>query len=209
MNDSTARRRGLEGRGWRAAGRDRDRPALSGSYALWLVPQGAARRRLAAAIRRLGRKHGGPVFAPHVTLLGGIEGDGATVMARLARLAAATRCFDVRLSGAGFRDEYFRCLFLRAQRTAALQAARRRAARIFTPRRRDRFMPHLSLFYGRLADGVRRREAAAIGDRMVLRFPVRAIDLVATKGEPEAWRRVRRVRLRVSRTAGRPAAIRS
>jgi hypothetical protein len=190
MNDSTARRRGLEGRGWRAAGRDRDRPALSGSYALWLVPQGAARRRLAAAIRRLGRKHGGPVFAPHVTLLGGIEGDGATVMARLARLAAATRCFDVRLSGAGFRDEYFRCLFLRAQRTAALQAA-------------------LSLFYGRLADGVRRREAAAIGDRMVLRFPVRAIDLVATKGEPEAWRRVRRVRLRVSRTAGRPAAIRS
>ena len=40
------------------------------SYHLWLMPFGEAYPLLAATIAELSRRHGAPIFEPHVTLLG-------------------------------------------------------------------------------------------------------------------------------------------
>ena len=48
-------------------------------FHLWLMPTGGTCERLAAIIRHLSQKHGGPLFEPHVTLLGGMEGEGEEI----------------------------------------------------------------------------------------------------------------------------------
>ena len=48
---------------------------MSGAtYHLWVKPSGAVRDLLAQTIRELARELGGPVFEPHITLLGDLAG---------------------------------------------------------------------------------------------------------------------------------------
>lgn len=48
---------------------------MTESYSLWLKPSGHVADKLAQEIRSQASEHLAPVFEPHVTLLGGIEGD--------------------------------------------------------------------------------------------------------------------------------------
>ena len=165
-------------------------------HALWLIPTGEPFARLAGTIRRLAREHGGPVFEPHVTLLGGMVGEAEAMANEAARLAAVTKPIDLRLRGIGFRAEFFRCLFLRVAKTEELTSAHERAAEIFPPRRKSPYVPHLSLIYADLEEGTKRRIAADLGETLETSFTVSSIHLVSLEGQPDTWRPVREFDLR-------------
>src|SRR6266581_2988117 len=93
----------------------RARPAgLEGpmtSCMTWLVPAaGPERDRLAAVIAELAAGHGGPVFAPHVTLAGVVEAEPGAVAGVLERPAAGMPPFEVRLTEVGHEPVFFRSL---------------------------------------------------------------------------------------------------
>ena len=57
----------------------------------WLVPAaGPARDRLAGVIARLAAEHGGPVFAPHITMAGVVESSAEAAARVLERCESAT-----------------------------------------------------------------------------------------------------------------------
>jgi hypothetical protein len=64
--------------------------ALSNSYSLWLsVPAGSqVGRQLRQEIATQAKAHSAPLFEPHVTLLGGIEGDAESIITKAQELAA-------------------------------------------------------------------------------------------------------------------------
>ena len=67
------------------------RSATTTGFHLFLEPSGALGEGLAAQIRQLAARHDGPVFPPHVTLLGSIEGYSEDdVVARTTALARTT-----------------------------------------------------------------------------------------------------------------------
>lgn len=163
---------------------------------MWLIPSGEPYARLSGMIRRLARQCGGPIFEPHVTLLGGMVGEAEAMSDEVARLAAVTKPLDLHLGGIGFRAEFFRCLFLHVVETEELTAAHEKAMEIFSLHRRSPYMPHLSLIYADLEEGAKRRIAADLGETLEGSFTVSSIHLVSLEGRPEAWRAVREFELR-------------
>lgn len=161
------------------------------SYALWLIPEGEACRRLARTIRRLSREHSTPVFAPHITLASGIIAPAREVAAKTALLAKSLRQLRLRLTHLDSRQEYFRCLFVKVAPTPQLARAYKRARKIFGQRGWRAFLPHVSLVYGNLSRAAKRKITSSLGRRFALEFEVRRLRIVAIQGPPGKWRRVK------------------
>lgn len=161
-----------------------------GHYSLWLLPSGEQERRLAGAIDRLSLDPGGPRFDPHLTLLGGLDGEEEMFVGATDRLSASLRPLTLHLRGVEFGDAYYRCLYLRVERREELMAAHREALRRFGKKNDPSFMPHLSLFYGTLAHHTRARIAATLGEWRGVACPAGRLRLVTTGGGPPSWRTV-------------------
>src|SRR5690606_30965655 len=134
-------------------------------YSLWLMPPAAVYDRFARLIDALSRRFGTPRFAPHITLASTGAELAGDAPARAAALAAELAPVPVRLLDVAHTDDYFRSLFVRAQRTPALLAAHRLAAARLGTEPAEDFMPHLSLLYGELPRDTKERLIEEIGRR--------------------------------------------
>jgi len=159
-------------------------------YALWLVPGGGTYERLATLINRLAKSHKTPVFEPHITLLGGITSDDEDELLRLTHLLASrVEPFEASLSEVRYMDEYFRCLFLKAEPTDGLIRANIEArlvmGELVTPRE---FYPHLSLLYGEFFPVVKEAIIKDMGGSMEVAYLAEKVKLVRVTGGPADWK---------------------
>lgn len=164
----------------------------------WLVPApGPERDRLAAVIAELATRHGGPVFAPHVTLARNVEAEPDAVAGALARLTAGVPPFEVRLTGAGHEPVFFRSLYLRAEPSARLTALREAARRALGLEPAPD--PHLSLLYADLPEDDKPAIAGGLGllgVALPMTIRVDAAEVWADfREEAGRWRRMARVAL--------------
>ena len=168
----------------------------------WLVPAaGPARDRLAGVIARLAAEHGGPVFAPHITMTGVVESSAEAAARVLERLVAGVPTFEVALTRVGYEPEFFRALYLRAEPTAILTALHEASERTWgldISGTGPPYRPHLSLLYARdLAE--ERKPAIAGGLGLALPVTIR-VDAAEVWGDfrddVTRWRRVARVVLK-------------
>ncbi len=155
---------------------------------LWLQPQGPFRERLRAVVLRLAARFGGPVFEPHVTLVAGLSGDEAEILARARGLAAKLAPLSLRLERVARRDEYFRALFVEAIGGEALHAAHAAACRGLGHRPAGPFQPHLSLAYGHLDPAAAEASGREVSNEVQGRFEAVALHLVRTEGAVGEWR---------------------
>lgn len=165
----------------------------SNRYSLWLTPPKAQYRKLAELIRQLAKSHGAPVFDPHLTLLGGIEAEDEEQALRLTHLLA-TRIepFEIRLSHVRHMNEYYRCLFLKAEPTDGLIRANIEAKLVMAELvGAQEFYPHMSLLYGNYFEMIKEAIIADIGSTMKVSFEATSVRLVRTGGDgPLSWRAV-------------------
>ena len=159
------------------------------AYSIWVPVEGGAGRRMAAHISELARVHGGPAFAPHVTVLGRVAGSRDAFVPRLARLARGTSAFTVALDGIGMEREYFRALYAHA-RAEELPALRARAEEAFGVAAGEPYRPHVSLFYGDIAEPARAALAARLEPEVHLCFRAGRLELWDTAGPVLGWSRV-------------------
>jgi 2'-5' RNA ligase len=161
----------------------------------WLVPAaGPDRERLAGVITRLAAEHGGPVFAPHVTMNGSVDAEPDAAARVLEQLVAGVPPFEVTLPGFGYEPEFFRTLYLRAEPSAqltALHEAGQRAWGLTGPP----YRPHLSLLYARdLPEERKPAIAGGLGLALPVTIRVDAAEIWGDfRDEVTRWRRVARV----------------
>lgn len=160
-------------------------------YSLWLMPEGRLYNRLKGTITQLSGRYFTPAFEPHVTLLGLIPGTKEEVVSKTARLASMLQPYEIRLRGVDHLDEYFRCLFVRVEKTPEVMAANTRAREVFGKRNDAEYMPHLSLMYGSLTPVTKHNIISSIGREFNAAFEAKSIHLYLTQGEVKDWRRVR------------------
>ena len=163
----------------------------TGHFALWLMPAGTARARLAQLIRELSHEWSGPRFDPHVTLLAGISGRRKEILRSCEQFAALQRPFEIQLTEAGFLDDTYRALFLHVAPSPALTDAMARARKIFHHRGDPAHFPHLSLLYGHYPPGIKQRIIEQKGRNLDLKFSVERVFWVDIAGEPQDWTCVR------------------
>ena len=158
-------------------------------YSLWLVPErdGPAFAALAELIRDLARQFDTPVFDPHVTLVGGLEGDEAALAAAAKDVAGIERP-QIELTEIVSRDSYFQRLVVAAAPTPPLLRAHA-LARAALGAETAAYWPHLSLAYGELdAAQIRRLLVIATAAGPVgAHFPAAALELWRTDGAVSGW----------------------
>ena len=156
---------------------------------LWLMPAAPAREPLAALIQDVSGRFRAPRFEPHVTLVPGLLGAVEPILEAMARLAARTPPFQVRLGPLGWRDEYFRCLFAEVERDPELVAFEANARQELGLEPEPGYFPHLSLLYADLDVGRKRALAAQLPARPA-GFEVHVVHVYKTHGAVSRWHRL-------------------
>lgn len=116
-------------------------------YSIWLGFQGDSALKLQTAVSSLSKTFSGPVFQPHLTLVGDLELDLDEVH-RLAEIFGRTAMpvelivLDVEVS-----TKYFMALYLVIEIPSELQRTRERVARSANPATYELDAPHVSLLY--------------------------------------------------------------
>ncbi len=176
-------------------------------YALWIEPPAFLAVRLNALIEALSAQYGGPGFSAHVTVLGGLKGDEEDLLLAAGALASAMPPFEIRLSGVGREDSFFRCLYLLAEPTSSLMEARLRAEEAFLkfraqggsserserserPEKPEKYIPHLSLLYVDIDNSSKDAVIQSIGSAVTANFTVESMSLYRVDGDVPGWRRV-------------------
>jgi 2'-5' RNA ligase len=170
---------------------------------VWIRPEGPAAIALEQAIRSIQKRYGGPGGWPHITVAQDLECPVLELERRLEEIAVQVPPFPVRLDGIGWRDEYWRCLFVHVQPSNDLIAAHRAAREAFGLKAAADFEPHVSLLYGQFGEDRKEQMAVELGERLAdLRFDAGAIEFVNAAPEVpvEEWRTLHEHPLLPSRT---------
>lgn len=162
----------------------------SATYSLWFEPSGDIAYKLQERIKKLSDEYNTPVFSPHVTLLGSINSSETESISLTNTLASSLYPFELELTKAGYRDQFYQSLFIHVDKTPKLEEFRNRACQLFGIEEEEKFMPHLSLMYGDLSQKEKERILNLIGREFHIRFHVKNIVLMKTNGKPDQWKRV-------------------
>jgi 2'-5' RNA ligase len=158
-------------------------------HALWYMPSGEVYNRLKNIIVRLSEKYSTPAFEPHVTVIGGLKDPLEELCSKSAQVADLIRPHRIGLIGPECLDEFYRCLFLRAEKTAELTLTHLEAERIFGRTGESEYSPHLSLMYCDFIKDIKEQIIPEIGEWDPV-FEVDRICLYSTEGEPTEWKPV-------------------
>ncbi len=155
---------------------------------LWLLPEEAAAQALQERIDWLARRCGTPRFAPHVTLLGRLPGEGGALRRRLALHAARWPAQWVGLEPPATGASYYQNLLLPVRPAPSLLRLRRAVAEVLRVPAAGAWFAHLSLAYGIPARDLPGARAALRAWPLPRRLRLDRLALVAGGATPRDWR---------------------
>lgn len=116
-------------------------------YSLWITPSGEVKDILQKIINKLSSSYNGPIFEPHMTLLGNIKTNKDQMIENARKLSSMLRQFSLSFSEVSFSTTYFQSVFIRVRSTSSLMNANMKAKEIYKDENTV-FMPHISVLYG-------------------------------------------------------------
>ena len=160
------------------------------TYHCWFKPSGKAYAILSRTIRDLAHELDAPVFEPHISLIGNLEGTEEQLIERTRELAGRLEPFTAVLTEPSYRDTHFQCLFMLVERTAALMNAHAVASDFFHKAQQE-FMPHVSLVYGSYPEARKKLVIEHLPTDVRTDFKVTGLILVrADSSEPKDWHEI-------------------
>lgn len=163
-------------------------------YSIWMMPTGEVRNKLADIISRLSIEYSTPNFEPHVTLISDFVGSEDEILSRTSRLATVLKPFTITIRRIDYLDEFFKCVFIRAEKATDLMNANLKARELFDKlftKPPVSYMPHLSLIYGDFPTKTKQEIVAKVGNKFNMSFNVKSIHLYKTDGEVKEWYKIK------------------
>lgn len=164
-------------------------------YALWLTPDVDFEKKISEIMHGLAAEYNGPVFEPHITLLGKITSAKDGLEKATQELAGLIPCMSVENTGISATQQYFKSLFLDISQSETLHQAFILAAQRFEYEKSYDFTPHLSLLYGNQTAEEKQLIKARIGDNIQHNFKLECLKLVSAFGTVGEWEIVKSARL--------------
>ena len=169
------------------------------AYSIWLSFDDESSAMLRSDIRKLHLSLGGPVFDPHLTLVGDMEAQIGQVEYMARRLAASVAPGRILVQGLETSSSFFMACYLRVQLPQTLKDHRRKIQRELRCREYSGGPDHVSLAYGPLrtigSGGLLQELSNKYASR---ELSFRYVDIAnSAKFIPvEKWRVIKRERLR-------------
>jgi 2'-5' RNA ligase len=117
------------------------------SYSIWLMPENPVKKQIQKKINYLGSDFNGPIFEPHVTLIGGVLGDEKMLIEKTRKISRNIQPFKIIFDDIHYLNEFFRSLFIKIKYNKDLVASRKAASKELGFIE-EYYLPHLSLIYG-------------------------------------------------------------
>ncbi len=150
-------------------------------YSLWIRPTGQIDTVLQDWVHHLSEKFAGPLFKPHMTLLGSFSAVKEEAIEKTNQLVKQLTPFPIDLQGISFSTTYYQNVFVRVKSSAKLLEANLLAKEIFGMSNHV-FMPHISLLYGNHSMQEREMIVKDILLKEPLSFMAEAIEIVPEAG---------------------------
>jgi 2'-5' RNA ligase len=167
-------------------------PSATG-YSLWLRPYGDLAYKLKERIDKYSEEFGTPSFEPHLTLLGGLKQNETELISMTKVLASRLHPFDINLTTVSYDDEFYRSLYVLAEKSESIMEAHKTARRLFLDEddaSASDFLPHLSLMYSNMDRNEKLRMINNHGKNVNSSFEVHGVMLVKTEGTPDEWEEI-------------------
>src|SRR5699024_8554282 len=120
-------------------------------------PFGDAAYELDQRIKWLSQKYDTPAFEPHITLVSDLRRPQHELIQLTKVLGGATSPFSIELTDLGYTGNYFQSLFYRVKKTPTYVSVHKTTGKFFGYHNNDKYFPHLSLMYGNVEEGEKRR----------------------------------------------------
>ncbi len=167
-------------------------------FSLWVIPEDKVFDRLAKTMSELREIYQGPVFDPHVTLLGKLNLPPERVDELVGKTEKLSKMLDeypLEIRELECLPEfYFKCLFARVSLTHEVRTANLMAQGFFRSsgwlNHPENYEPHLSLVYGNLNGNVKKDVIKKYGKSLDLDFTAKRVYLYSTEGGPTRWYKV-------------------
>jgi len=163
----------------------------SDSFALWIIPEGAAYDLTKGYIDKLSDIYHLANFEPHITVLSDIR---SPVISEICEFASSLAPFHVHFdSKVEHPDAYFRSLHLTAHETPELMTLFAKARERFGSNGTSYF-PHLSLAYSGFNRQTKRKMVQELGDVPEIAFEARQLVLFSASPEMpvSSWEAIER-----------------
>ncbi|MFQ5936044.1 MAG: 2'-5' RNA ligase family protein [Acidiferrobacterales bacterium] len=168
-------------------------------YSLWLLPDEAATESFTGVIDRFSDRYRGPRFTPHVTLLGWVTGVEQNLRETTVALAEELPAPRLQPAGLGGEAYYFRCFYVKLQKSTELLQIHERASAAFKAGYASDYLPHLSLVYGHLPPARKAALDAEMENTLPVEFIADRLQLVHITVSVADWRVVTTCSLRAER----------
>lgn len=150
------------------------------------MPDQEVQKTLTSIVEELAQKYSGPVFEPHMTLLGDLPLSKEDVVSRTRKLASVLKPFPITLGKVECSTTYFQNVFVRVNTSALLLSAYIRARDLFDIDAHRFFMPHISLLYGDHSMQERTRIAETV-HLSPLSFTANTLRIMTSGGDVSSW----------------------
>jgi len=118
------------------------------TYSIWLVPSGGEYKEFAEIIENFSSKYLAPKFEPHLTLIGGWQGNKKQAISKTKKLASLLLPLGTVARAIGHTEDIHKALFINCDNNERLANAHLIAKMIFN-HKEEKYLPHISLIYGK------------------------------------------------------------
>ena len=171
-----------------------DRRDYGRGYSLWLMPESGISGRAQEVINKIAERWGCPAFEPHVTLLGHILGEEEKIIESAQEVAREIGQFEADFVWAGGTDRYFKCVFVKVERSRELERANELALKRFRMKAEEEYMPHMSLAYGEMEEQRRKEIMSSLPD-LSGRYAFDRLVVCRSTGKVSDWKYIADFRL--------------
>lgn len=159
---------------------------MNEKYSIWALSNQSTEQELSQIINFLSNKYGGPIFFPHLTLVGGINKDKKEIFKATDMIASDIDNLKLTLGETSFGTTFFQSVFVRVKASASLMRQNIRAREVLSIGN-DMYMPHVSLLYGNHNMKIR-EEATQQINLQNRNFNIEKLVVVLSSNDPDEWK---------------------
>jgi 2'-5' RNA ligase len=157
------------------------------SYSLWLRPDQTQIDALMAIISELSHRYNSTPFPPHITLLSSISADISTISDICKKIITQHTVFEISLKHIEHTERYYRNLYILAKLEQPLLTLFEEVQHQLNNKMHDLFIPHVSLFYGKLDKRKQLALKEQLDEYLPKVFTCKRLDLYCTSGKESEW----------------------
>ena len=154
-------------------------------YSIWIIPPEPVFSELGTTIHSLAAEYGGPVFEPHITILGSVDGELKQINRAVDSAIQNLGRLTLALGPISFGTTYYQSVLARVESTAQLLQLNLNIKKQLGLEN-NAYHPHVSLIYGD-HDMTIREEIAAKVKLTNAAFIAETIAVVEDTPDPSEW----------------------